>query len=100
MSHHPRFKVLAGPSYAELKELPVNVDTKNGGASPYFEIKTSEFEGRIVGNIKGFVDEKGNVITSKYFDRKDRAGTTWSIQVQGEVMLVMSCAFKPLLTWI
>ncbi|KAG9006996.1 hypothetical protein FRB95_013531 [Tulasnella sp. JGI-2019a] len=84
MSHHPRFKVLAGPSYKELKELPVNVDTKDG--SPYFNIKTPDFEGRIVGNIKGFVDENGNVCTSKYFDRKDRTGTTWSIQIQGRFL--------------
>lgn len=77
----PRFRVLAGPSYTELSELKVNVDPKDG--SPYFDIKTSSFEGRIVGNIKGFVNEKGEIVTSKYFDRTDRAGTTWSIQMQG-----------------
>jgi len=82
---NPRFKVLAGPSYAELEELPVNADTKDG-APPYFEIKTPDFEGRIVGCIKGFVEESGDVTTSNYFDRKDRTGTTWSIQVQGRFL--------------
>ncbi|KAG8883015.1 hypothetical protein FRB97_007389 [Tulasnella sp. 331] len=83
---HPKFKVLAGSSYDELKELPVNADMKDDGSPPYFEIKTADFEGRIVGNIKGFVDQTGEVGTSKYFDRKDRVGTTWSIQVQGRFL--------------
>lgn len=84
----PRFRVLAGPSSHQLEPLQVNTE----GADAYFDIKTPYFEGRIVGNIKGFVDEDGERVPSRYFDREDRRnqGTTWSIQVQGRFLVPVS----------
>jgi len=83
-----RFRVLAGPSSSSLQPLEVNTDS----TTEFFEIKTPLFEGRIVGNIKGFVDENGDRVPSKYFDREDRKkeGTTWSIQVQGRFLTTIS----------
>ena len=59
-----------------------------------FEIKSEDFEGRIVACIKDFhagvgEDEKGEGSDDKndgswYFGRPDRQGVTWSIQVQGK----------------
>ncbi|KAG8913639.1 hypothetical protein FRC00_001948, partial [Tulasnella sp. 408] len=82
----PRFRVLAGPSYDSLSVLPVNTDSTD--SSTAFSIKTPHFEGRIVGNIKGFVDDAGEVVTSKYFEKEDRRkdGVTWSIQIQGRFL--------------
>ncbi len=80
----PKFRVLAGPNSHSLSPLDLNTDSTD--ASTFFKIKTEDFEGRIVGNIKGYADVDGNIINSKYFDREDRKkeGATWSIQVQGE----------------
>ncbi|KAG8904259.1 hypothetical protein FRC01_008808 [Tulasnella sp. 417] len=82
----PRFRVLAGPSYDSLSPLPVNTDSTDSSAA--FTIKTPYFEGRIIGNIKGFVDDAGEVVTSKYFENEDRRkdGVTWSIQIQGRFL--------------
>lgn len=82
----PRFRVLAGPSYDSLSPLPLNTDSTD--SSTAFSLKTPHFEGRIVGNIKGFVDDAGEVVPSKYFQREDRRkdGVTWSIQIQGRFL--------------
>lgn len=77
----PRFRILAGSSYDDLKDLPVNFDPATG--EEFFEVKSKSFEGRIVGSIKGYVGEDGVQSTSRYFDRADRKDVTWSIQVQG-----------------
>lgn len=79
----PKFRVLAGPDSKSLK--PIQVNTNSTDNSSFFTVKTAKFEGRIVGNIKGFVNEDGEQVGSKYFDREDKRkeGTTWSIQVQG-----------------
>lgn len=77
----PRFRVLAGTSYTDLTDLPVNFDPSTG--AEFFEVKSDAFEGRIVGSIKGYVGLDGVQSTSKYFDRRDRQDVTWSIQVQG-----------------
>ena len=49
---------------------------------------------RVVVHIKGFPDEDGNVLMSDYFDRPDRQGITWSIQVQGENYFLLDWASK------
>ena len=73
----PRLRVLAGPSTTELKPICANAYKAHPIKSPFFE-------GRIVVHIKGFPDEDGNVLMSDYFERPERQGITWSIQVQGE----------------
>ncbi|KAG8933880.1 hypothetical protein FRC03_010929 [Tulasnella sp. 419] len=86
----PRFRVLAGPSTSSLSPCPVNESS-----SPHstFYVKTSKFEGKIVVNIKGFVDEGGTEKRSTYFERKDKKeeGVTWSVQVQGRFLVPVSC---------
>lgn len=74
----PRLRVLAGPTAEDL--VPIT-DTINTGQS--FPIVSEHFEGKIAIYVKNFVDPKGRRLTSEYFDREDRKGITWSIQVQG-----------------
>jgi hypothetical protein len=57
-------------------------------SKPY-KLSSDLFEGEIIVHIKGFTDENGNVRDSEYFAREDRQGITWSIQVQGEIVVFL-----------
>ena len=72
----PRLRVVAGPSLDALVPISVN------SGEPH-TITSDAFEGRILAYIKDFTDKDGSVLQSEYFDREDRKGITWSIQVQG-----------------
>ena len=76
----PRLRVLAGPSPDSLRHICANTNKPHA-------INSELFEGLVVVHVKGFPDEQGNVLESEYFDREDRQGVTWSIQVQGEPSL-------------
>ncbi|KAF8496966.1 hypothetical protein JB92DRAFT_2988748 [Gautieria morchelliformis] len=73
----PRLRLLAGPSPSHLTDISALVNT----AQPH-TIQSDRFIGRVVVHIKGFpgADE------SEYFEREDRRGITWSIQVQGRFL--------------
>jgi len=71
----PRLRVLAGPSPSQLSDISDFVNT----ARPH-TIKSDRFQGRLVVHIKGFPGAP----ESEYFEREDRKGITWSIQMQGE----------------
>ncbi len=58
-------------------------------SKPY-ELSSDLFEGEIIVYIKGFTDENGNVRDSEYFAKEDRQGITWSIQVQGVIVVVLN----------
>ncbi|KAL5480838.1 hypothetical protein ACEPAI_9778 [Sanghuangporus weigelae] len=75
----PRLRVLAGPSPNSLRPICANTNKPHA-------INSEVFEGLVVVHIKGFPDEQGNVLESEYFDRPDRQGVTWSIQVQGRFL--------------
>ncbi|KAI0064349.1 DUF1769-domain-containing protein [Artomyces pyxidatus] len=79
----PRLRVVAGPSTSELVPITAN----SGVPHP---IMSDAFEGKILAYIKGFTDEQGRVLESEYFDREDRKGITWSIQVQGRFLRPIS----------
>lgn len=51
--------------------------------SKSYPLSSPLFEGAVVAHIKGLTDEQGRVRSSEYFEREDRKGVTWSIQVQG-----------------
>jgi hypothetical protein len=72
----PRLRVVAGPSLDTL--VPISVNSNEG-----HPISSDAFDGRIIAHIKDFPDKDGSVLHSEYFDREDRKGITWSIQVQG-----------------
>ncbi|KAK7447412.1 hypothetical protein VKT23_014121 [Stygiomarasmius scandens] len=74
----PGLRVLAGTSLDALVPITEFVNT-----SKSFKFPTSDrFEGEVVCNIQGFEDGK----ESEYFNREDRKGVTWSIQVQGRFL--------------
>ncbi|KAI0301636.1 hypothetical protein B0F90DRAFT_1718854 [Multifurca ochricompacta] len=75
----PRLRVAAGPSIDALVPISVNTDVPHS-------IVSDAFEGQILVYIKGFTDKEGKVLQSEYFDREDRKGITWSIQVQGRFL--------------
>ncbi|KAI5122636.1 hypothetical protein M0805_008722 [Coniferiporia weirii] len=75
----PRLRVLAGPSPSSMKPICANSNKAH-------VIKSSLFDGRVVVHIKGFPNADGNVLESDYFERADRQGITWSIQVQGRFL--------------
>jgi len=77
-----RLHVCARPSLDSM----VPVDSLVNFGIPH-EIKSDSFEGEVAGYIKDFRGEDGNTRESEYFERPDREGITWSIQVHG------SCAF-------
>ncbi|KAI0261607.1 hypothetical protein BC834DRAFT_972556 [Gloeopeniophorella convolvens] len=79
----PRLRVVAGPSTDALVPISANSDVPH-------TIKSDAFEGQILAYIKGFTDADGNVLHSEYFDRDDRKGITWSIQVQGRFLRPIS----------
>lgn len=72
----PRLRVLAGPSPTSLSPIAAN----DGHGHP---IKSSSFEGEISVFLKDFVNEKGEVPHTSYFDEEGRKGCTWSIQARG-----------------
>uniref|UniRef100_D8QKE7 Domain of unknown function at the cortex 1 domain-containing protein n=1 Tax=Schizophyllum commune (strain H4-8 / FGSC 9210) TaxID=578458 RepID=D8QKE7_SCHCM len=92
-----RLRVLAGPTAdpANMSDITQLVNSPTP-----FEIKSEDFEGRIVACIKDFhagvgegeggtedgegKDDKND--GSWYFGRADRQGVTWSIQVQGRFL--------------
>jgi len=77
----PGLRVLAGTSLDALVPITEFVNTNKS-----FKFPTSDrFEGEVVCNIQGFEDGK----ESEYFDREDRKGVTWSIQVQGTYFLAV-----------
>lgn len=78
----PRLRVLAGTSPETMQPITSLVNT----GKPY-TISSPLFEGKIAAYIKGMTDEKGRVRDSEYFNREDKAGVTWSIQVQGALHL-------------
>ncbi|KAF8273476.1 hypothetical protein EI94DRAFT_1563982 [Lactarius quietus] len=79
----PRLRVVAGPSLDAL--VPISVNTNESHA-----ITSDAFDGRMLAYIKDFTDKDGSVLQSEYFDREDRKGITWSIQVQGRFLRPIS----------
>ncbi|KAF9064819.1 hypothetical protein BDP27DRAFT_1450584 [Rhodocollybia butyracea] len=71
----PHLRVLAGPDPNHLVPITHLVNTN----SPC-KVSSELFEGQIIANIKGFNED------TEYFDRDDRRGVTWSIQVQGRFL--------------
>lgn len=76
----PLLRVLAGPEPSALTDITQNVNTE-----AKLHIVTPYFDGHLVVNIKRFPDPSGRVLDSEYFERDDRKGLTWSIQVQGTI---------------
>ena len=70
----PQLRVLTGPSPRHLTDISALVNT----AQPHV-IHSDRFVGKVVVHIKGFPGAQ----ESEYFEREDRRGVTWSIQVQG-----------------
>lgn len=77
----PGLRVLAGPTAEDL--VPVT-DIVNTGRA--YSIRSERFEGKVAIYVKNFIDPKGRQLTSEYFEREDRKGITWSIQVQGRFL--------------
>ncbi|KAF5333866.1 hypothetical protein D9758_017104 [Tetrapyrgos nigripes] len=74
----PNLRVLAGTSLDALVPITDYVNTNK----PFKLPASDRFEGEVVCNIKGFADGT----ESEYFEREDRKGVTWSIQVQGRFL--------------
>ncbi|KAL6299235.1 DUF1769-domain-containing protein [Sparassis latifolia] len=75
----PRLRVLAGPSVDELVEVSVNSGTA-------VDVKSDIFEGQVAVYLKDFVDPSGAISDSSYFNKAERMGVTWSIQMQGRFL--------------
>ena len=75
----PRLRVLAGTNPNAMVPITSIVNT-----SEAYQLHSDLFQGQIVANIKGMTDERGAVRDSEYFEREERQGITWSIQVQGQ----------------
>jgi hypothetical protein len=75
---HSRLRVRIGPS---MDKLVCITDKVNSGKA--HDISSELFEGKVAINIKGFTNPSGEELSTEYFDREDRKGITWSIQVQG-----------------
>jgi len=78
----PRLRVLAGSS---TSMVPITSLVNTGRPYP---IVSDEFEGEMIVYIKCFNAEAGKPCEQgdDYFDREDRQGVTWSIQVQGRFL--------------
>lgn len=74
-----RLRILAGPSYDQLAPISVNDGTAHG-------IKSDVFEGKLAVFLK-YEDESD---LPEYFSSPERAGVTWSIQVQGRFLQARS----------
>ncbi|KAK2461313.1 hypothetical protein APHAL10511_006840 [Amanita phalloides] len=77
----PHLRVLAGPCPNTL--VPV---TNIVNSSTSYKVSSDLFEGEIAVHIKDFIDEEGVIRHSDYFQREDRQGVTWSIQVTGRFL--------------
>jgi len=75
----PRLQVLAGPSLDRLAPVDANSDIP-------LCISSEAFEGQVAVYIKGVQDANGKVGQSSYFEKRERKGVTWSIQVQGRFL--------------
>jgi hypothetical protein len=84
----PRLRVLAGPTLTSLVPISHIVNTDK----PH-TISSDRFEGQVVINIKGFTDAHGRVLDSEYFHRPDRKDITWSVQVQGNAVVLFALSF-------
>jgi len=78
---HSRLMVRVGPS---MDQLVCITDKVNSGQA--HTISSELFEGKVAINIKDFTKPSGEVPSTEYFDREDRKGITWSIQVQGRFL--------------
>ncbi|KAG1736139.1 uncharacterized protein EDB91DRAFT_1143079 [Suillus paluster] len=78
---HSRLRVRVGPS---MDKLVCITDKVNSGKA--HDISSELFEGKVAINIKGFTNPTGEELSAEYFDREDRKGITWSIQVQGRFL--------------
>lgn len=77
----PRLHVLTGTSFDSLEPITHFVNTGRA-----HRIHSDRFEGKVAVYIKGFRDVHGQPLNSEYFERPDRKGITWSIQVQGRFL--------------
>ncbi|KAL4079548.1 hypothetical protein J3A83DRAFT_4210548 [Scleroderma citrinum] len=77
----PRLHVLAGPSLDALEPITHFVNTSRA-----YPIHSDRFEGKVAIYIKGFINTQDQPLRSEYFERPDRKGITWSIQVQGRFL--------------
>lgn len=73
-------RVLAGPSPGALADISDKVNTYQA-----HNITSDAFEGTICLQIKRFTAHH-HTTSSDYFERPDRRGITWSIQVQGPLL--------------
>jgi hypothetical protein len=83
----PRFRVLAGPSVSALVPITELVNTN----TPH-RIVSDVFDGQVVAHIRGLMDENGQTRSSSYFEQEGKEKITWSIQVQGG--LIILCQWK------
>lgn len=88
----PRLRVLAGTSINNLVPITELVNT-----SRPFELSSDAFNGNVVVYIKGLAEADGNIRNSEYFEREDRSGITWSIQVQGQALILVHVMIQTLI---
>ncbi|KAF7321422.1 hypothetical protein MKEN_00662700 [Mycena kentingensis (nom. inval.)] len=81
----PTLRVLAGPSPDDL--TPITELVNRNVAHP---IVSTHFEGKVVVFIKGLNQDEQACDSPEYFQRADRSGITWSIQVQGRFLSPLS----------
>ncbi|EJU02289.1 hypothetical protein DACRYDRAFT_99950 [Dacryopinax primogenitus] len=72
-------RVYAGTSVQNLSLIPVNTNT-------WVDISSPQFEGRVAVQLKGYIGPRGEKPQSKYFERPDRKGKTWSVAFQGRFL--------------
>ncbi|KAF8627916.1 hypothetical protein AX15_004178 [Amanita polypyramis BW_CC] len=76
-----RLRILAGPCPNNLVPITDIVNT-----STTHKVSSDLFKGEIAVYIKYFTDKDGDMRHSDYFQRGDRQGITWSIQVSGRFL--------------
>lgn len=67
-----------------MDKLVCITDKVNSGKA--HDVSSELFQGKVAINIKGFTNPSGEELSAEYFDREDRKGITWSIQVQGRFL--------------
>ncbi|KAI6044038.1 hypothetical protein EDC04DRAFT_505183 [Pisolithus marmoratus] len=77
----PGLRVRAGTCVEGLQDITEFVNT--GSACP---LRSDRFEGQVAIYIKGFRNSRGQPSYSEYFQRPDRKGITWSVQVKGRFL--------------
>lgn len=77
----PGLRVRAGTCVEGLQDITELVNT--GRALP---LRCDRFEGEVAVYIKGFRNSRGQPSYSEYFQRPDRKGITWSVQVKGRFL--------------